>query len=207
MERVDHLVFATPNLQAGIDAIEKLLGVRATPGGEHPGRGTRNALVALGHDAYIEIIGPDPQQRGPAQPRPFGIDQLTSPRLVTWSARESDLAGLSKRAAQAGVQLGDLAAGSRRRPDGVLLSWNYTDPRTVVADGIVPFFIDWGKTPHPAASAVQGGALVDLVAEHPAPDGVAKALRAVGLNLAVRSGQHPALRATIDTARGPVELR
>jgi pimeloyl-ACP methyl ester carboxylesterase len=33
LNAVDHLVYATPDLQLGIDRIEKLLGVRATPGG------------------------------------------------------------------------------------------------------------------------------------------------------------------------------
>jgi alkylhydroperoxidase family enzyme len=207
LDRVDHLVYAAPDLAAGIARIEQLLGVRATPGGQHPGRGTRNALVALGRHAYIEIIGPDPEQPNPAEPRPFGIDGLKAPRLVTWSAKESDLAELSKRAAQAGVRLGELAAGSRRRPDGVLLSWNYTNPRTVVADGIVPFFIDWGKTPHPAESAAQAGTLVELTAEHPDPARATTALNAVGLHLVVKKGSAPALAAIINTPRGRVELR
>jgi glyoxalase-like protein len=207
LRRIDHLVYATPDLAAGVAHVEKLLGVRVTPGGQHPGRGTRNALVAIGSRTYIEIIGPDPEQPQPAEPRPFGIDRLTGPRLVTWAANEGDLPGLSRRAAAAGVGLGRLAAGSRRRPDGVLLTWNYTDPRTVVADGLVPFFIDWGKTPHPAESAVNGGRIVTLSAEHPDPERVVKALRALGLDVAVVKSDRPALVATIDTPRGRVELR
>ena len=205
--RIDHLVYATPDLAAGVARVEKLLAVRVTPGGQHPGRGTRNALVAIGSRAYIEIIGPDPEQPQPAEPRPFGIDRLTEPRLVTWAANEGDLPALSRRAAAAGVALGQLAAGSRRRPDGVLLTWNYTDPRTVVADGIVPFFIDWGKTPHPAESAVNGGRIIALTAEHPDPERVAKSLRALGLGLVVAKGERAALIATIDTPHGHVQVR
>lgn len=44
LSRVDHLLYATPDLNRGVEEIEKLIGVRATEGGQHPGRGTRNAL-------------------------------------------------------------------------------------------------------------------------------------------------------------------
>ena len=207
LARVDHLVYAAPDLTTGIERLETLLGVRATPGGQHPGRGTRNALIALGPRTYIEIIGPDPEQPAPAEPRPFGIDTLSAPRLVTWAANENDLPRLSKLAAQAGIKLGELAAGSRRRPDGVLLTWNYTNPRTTVADGIVPFFIDWGTTPHPAESAVQGGRLVALAAEHPDAERVTMSLRRLGLDLVVTKGAQPTLTATIDAPRGRIQLR
>jgi hypothetical protein len=207
LSKVDHLVYATPTLAAGVAALEKLLGVRATPGGQHPGRGTHNALIALGPATYIEIIGRDPEQPTPGQPRPFGLDDLSEAKLVTWSAKEADLAGLIRRAAAGGVTLGELAAGSRRRPDGLLLTWQYTNPRVVVADGLVPFFIDWGQTPHPAASAAQGGTLIGLSAEHPDPERVSTLLGHVGLDLQVKNGPKPALIATIDSPRGRVELR
>jgi hypothetical protein len=103
--------------------------------------------------------------------------------------------------------LGALAEGSRQRPDGLLLKWTYTDPRTVVADGLVPFFINWGTTPHPAAGAARGVTLVRLEAEHPDPERVGKMLSQLGLALPVRSGKIVSLVATFDCALGRVELR
>jgi hypothetical protein len=207
LARVDHFVFASPDLAAGIAQIEEVLGVRATPGGQHPGRGTCNALISIGPRAYIEIIGPDPDQPTPADPRPFGIDGLSAPRLVTWAANATDLARVSNLASRAGLTLGELGAGSRRRPDGRLLTWSYTDPRTVVAGGVVPFFIDWGHSPHPAESAASGGRLIGLRAEHPDADRVGAQLARLGLRLVVDSAPQPALIAAIDGPRGQVELR
>src|SRR4029077_19669601 len=87
LAQVDHLVYATPDLQLGIETAEQLFGVRATPGGQHPGEGTRNALIALGPSSYFEIIGPDPEQAKPERGRRFGIDEIKAPRLTTWVAK------------------------------------------------------------------------------------------------------------------------
>ena len=207
LEQVDHLVYSAPDLQRGIAQVEARLGVRATPGGQHPGRGTRNALIALGPATYLEIIGPDPEQPAPQAPRVFRIDELHAPQLVTWAAKANDLEQLVRKAERQGITLGEVSAGSRERPDGVRLAWRYTNPRTVLADGLVPFFIDWGQTPHPAQGAAAGITLVDLRAEHPEPEQAQALLARLGLALPVTSGPGPALIATIDGPRGPVELR
>jgi len=207
LRRVDHLVYGTTDLDAAIDRLEKLLGVRATPGGRHPGLGTRNALIALGPASYLEIIAPDPAEPAPEAPRPFGIDDLGAPRLATWAARGSGLEELVRSAAARGVMLGEVLHGSRRRPDGTLLDWRFTDPRRVLGDGLVPFFIDWGESAHPAETAARGTTLVDLRAEHPEPERVQAVLRHLGLGLAVEPGARPALVATVRTALGRAELR
>src|SRR5262245_46770085 len=82
LAQIDHLVYATPDLALGVERIERLLGVRATPGGQHLGLGTRNALVALGPSCYLEIIGPDPEQPRPSGLRRFGLDDLREPMLL-----------------------------------------------------------------------------------------------------------------------------
>jgi len=204
---VDHLVYATPDLQAGIERVERLIGLRASAGGQHPGRGTRNALLALGPATYLEIIGPDPEQPTPSLPRPFGIDDLKEPKLTTWAAKATGLEKLVSDAQRLGIQFGAVIPGSRRRTDGVMLTWRYTDPRTVVAGGLVPFFIDWGTTPHPAATATRGASLVALRAEHPDVESIQKTLNALGLNLHVQKGPRAALVARINGPRGNVELR
>jgi hypothetical protein len=207
ISRVDHLVYATPDLNRGVEEIEKLLGVRATGGGQHPGRGTRNAVVALGPTAYLEILAPDPEQPSPEEPRPFGLDGLKESRLVAWFVNHRDLERLRGEAVRKGVPLGEVKSGSRRRPDGVQLLWQFTDPSALVADGIVPLFIDWGDSPHPARTAAKGATLVSLRAEHPDVRGVRGMLRHLGLDLPVKRGQSPALIAVIEGPRGRVELR
>jgi hypothetical protein len=207
LSRIDHLVYATPDLAAGVKRVEELLGLQAVPGGQHPGAGTRNALIGLGDGVYLEIIGPDPSQPKPNRPRRFGIDDLRSPRLVTWAAKGTDLEGIVKTAKGHGLDLGQVQFGSRRRPDGVLLAWRLTVSPEPNAGGIVPFFIDWGETPHPSSTLPKGATIVALRAEHPDAARVQAELSALGLNLLVGKGAAPALIATIRTAHGDVELR
>jgi glyoxalase-like protein len=207
LRQVDHIVYATPDLSLGIETAEKLFGVRATPGGQHPGLGTRNALIALGPSSYLEIIGPDPDQPKPAGPRRFGIDDLKAPRLLTWVAKGKSLDTFAADAKAHGVDLGAVIPGSRKRPDGVVLKWTYTDPQTVLADRLIPYLIDWGTSPHPSATAAKGVTLVGLRAEHPDPERVQQMLRQLGVDLLVTRGPKPALIATFDSPKGRVELK
>jgi hypothetical protein len=204
---VDHLVYATPDLAQGMAEIERLTGVPPTPGGQHPGRGTRNALIALGADAYLEIVAPDPDQPSPPAGRWLGVDAATAPRLTTWAARGSGLAELRRRAVERGVPLGAVLSGARQRADGVRLSWRVTDPDPLVAGGVVPFYIDWGDSPHPSRTAARGASLVELRIEHPDVTEVRRMLRVLDLDVAVTQANDAGLVAVIEGRRGRVELR
>jgi hypothetical protein len=202
---IDHLVYGTSDLAATVDDLNRRFGVTLTPGGQHVGLGTRNFLAGLGSGAYLEVIGPDPDRPAPERPRPFGVDDLTSPRLLTWAARVPDLSSVVDGARDAGYDPGPVLPMSRRRQDGVLLEWRLTFSEEDNEDGLVPFLIDWGSSPHPSADAVDGLELVSLTGTHPAPDRVAAKLSALGQELPVTSGP-PALRAVLRTPAGEVEL-
>ena len=207
LARVDHLVYATRELDRGVAEIEQLLGIRATFGGRHRTWGTRNALAALGPRCYLEIIAPDPEHSPTAGGRPFGLDGGGPSRLVGWAANATDLEQPRAAASRCGVMLGDLQSGSRQRPDGTILRWTLTDLCCVVADGVIPFFIDWGLSPHPASTAAAGATLVSLRAEHPNAGQVREMLRTFALPMSVTAGPAPALIAEIDCPKGRTLLR
>jgi len=204
---VDHLVYASPDLDAGIATIEALTGQSAVSGGSHAGMGTRNALLRLGPSSYLEIIAPDPAQADYRCPRPFRIDELDAPRLVTWAARSDDVGRLATLELPQGQSPGAALAGSRQKPDGAVLAWQFTDPQTEVAAGVIPFFIDWGDTPHPAARLPGGTSLLSLRGEHPNPDFVRECCRVLGIDMSLSVADTPALVAILATPQGCIELR
>jgi hypothetical protein len=207
MSEIDHLVYVAPDLEVGVDRLERLVGVRAVPGGRHPRWGTRNALLSLGPDVYLEILAPDPERGRPERPTLFGLDELKAPRLATWAAKASDLERRVEAAAAEGVRLGEIVAGSRETPDGSVLSWRLTDPAVFLADGVMPFLIDWSDSRHPATDAPGGCSLTSLRAEHPEPARVAAMLEAIGSVVPVETGASPVLIATIVTPSGEIELK
>lgn len=203
---LDHLVLAAPDLAAAAAAFAEHTGVQPAPGGSHIGLGTANQLVGLGAGGYLEIIGPDPDQPEPAQPRPFGIDELAAPRLVTWAVRTDELDALLAEARDGGYDPGAPLAMSRRTPDGALLEWRLTPPRFDYGDGLVPFLIDWGATPHPTSRNMPRTELLELRVTHPDPASVRPALAALRVDLHVDIADHVSLTARVQGASGPVVL-
>ncbi len=216
---LDHLVYATPDLDASVRELAARLGTTPVPGGAHPGWGTRNALVGLGTGVYLEIVGPDPTQPDPDQARPFLIDELTDARLVTWAYRHPDPESirdaleLISRGTDEAVELGKVRAMSRARPDGDTLHWRLSDPMALPANGIVPFVIDWGTTPHPSTTLPVECEFLELLVVHPAAERLRPALDLLRplreepqADLLLKMASEPGIQARIETPNGVVGL-
>lgn len=165
--QIDHLTYAAADLDDAVNDLEGRFGVRAAAGGSHPGLGTRNALLALGSNTYLEVIAPDPDQPAPTMPRPFGIDGLPKSRLAGWALATEGIDRAVAPARTHGYDPGDAIDMSRIPPTGTTLRWRLT--LNALGGGPVPFLISWGDTPHPARAAPAGLVLESFRIEHPRP--------------------------------------
>ena len=202
---IDHIIYAHPDIDAAVDEIEGRFGVQATGGGQHPGRGTHNKVLALGSHSYLEIIAPDPGQPEPSGPRPYGVEGITRGRLVGWALACDDIEDSAARARSMGFDPGGVIDGQRVSSTGTLLRWRVTGNAQV--GGLIPFLIDWGETPHPAADAAPGLELLSVQVEHPEPGSLVPALAAMGADVEVREAMEPALVARIGGPKGEQVLR
>lgn len=125
--RIDHVMICVPDLQQGIAQYRKL-GFNIHPGGDHPGKGTHNA-IALNNEDYLELLA----VRDPAE-------YAASGKAGTWNTgltdfikagggiryvviQSNDLAADVTAMRGRGVDVSDVIDGSRRTPGGLLLQW------------------------------------------------------------------------------------
>lgn len=202
---LDHLLYATPDVDATVAALEARLGVPFAPGGSHPGWGTRNRILPLGRDRYLEVIGPDEAQPEAAGARILDVDRLDSPRMAWWAVRPFLMPLTCGEFETAGYVPGEVVEGRRKLPSGDTLVWQITDPRVRLEDGLLPLVIDWEGAAHPGADA-SGVELADVRLEHPEHARLTATFRDLGLP-AVHPGEAPALIVTLDTPNGVVTLR
>jgi hypothetical protein len=202
---LDHLMWGAPSLEVGMAEVERLFGVAAAPGGVHPGLGTRNALLSLGGRVYLEIIAPDPNQELAGT---FGerIAGLESCGLITWAAAASGLASLAERAAGLELAARGPVPTERRTPDGDLLRWELLFLGGHRFPGLVPFFIDWLETPHPATTNPLAGQYRSLEIRTPDAAGLNTLFSGLGMTMVAEEADAVDITAVIDTENGEVRL-
>jgi len=71
---------------------------------------------------------------------------------------------------------------------------------------VLPFFLDWGSTEHPASRCKKGATLLNLNLEHPGSDKIARIAEISELDTDVCSGALPKIAAHIRCPRGDVLL-
>lgn len=202
--RVDHLVWYNADLAEGRRYFASHLDAEPLYGGEHPGEGTANAVVSLGPSSYLEILGRDVKQGEKGLDPEVAV--LRGAGIYHWAVGGVDLAALSRRAAAAGLDGGALVPGGRIKPDGKRLEWVCWGLRGHGFGSLIPFFIDWRGSEHPALSAPRGGRIAAFEVHTPDADRVRAIFDVLELDVRVVTDDTPAVVATLESSRGLTKL-
>lgn len=143
---IDHVVVRVNELEQAVKDYEEL-GFTVIPGGEHPGLGSCNALVAFEDDTYLELIAfetPAPPVHQ-SMPRPLRVKELakqgkTPPQcrhlswelvpegLVDFALVPANIEDVLKQARGTDLVLDGPIDGARTRPDGQKVAWQVAVP-------------------------------------------------------------------------------
>ena len=106
---------------------------------------------------------------------------------------------------EAGLKSKGAKAMSRKHPDGQLLKWQVLRIEDHAYDDFLPFFIDWGETPHPALTTQKGCELIEFQVTHPDAH-LVKIYEALRLDIQIENSDSPALKAILKSPKGEVTL-
>ena len=116
----------------------------------HPRFGTRNIIIPLAKDHYVEVV--EVLDHPASDKAPFGqavrARSLEGGGWLGWVIAVDDIRPIEKRLGR------DAVAGNRHRPDGTELRWRQLGIKGLIADPQVPYFIEWDDMMvHPSAGA------------------------------------------------------
>ena len=154
MLRLDHVVYAVPDLDDAAVRFRAEFGLDSTEGGRHERWGTANRIVPLG-DQYLELIAALDEPMAAETAFGSGVLERTAGGggWFTMAAVADDLDAVASRL---GIEVD---SGSRTRPDGQTVRWRMTgldDPRR---EAWMPFFLIWDISDelHPGRARARHG--------------------------------------------------
>ena len=138
MLRLDHVVYAVPDLDEAAVRFRGEFGLDSTEGGRHERWGTANRIVPLG-DQYLEIVAAVDEPM--AAETAFGRGVLErAARGGGWFTMAAVADDLDAVASRLGIEVG---SGSRTRPDGQTVRWRMAGLDDQRREPWMPFFLTW----------------------------------------------------------------
>lgn len=143
-------------LKATAERLAQQLGVAAIDGGVHPRFGTRNMILPLNDDRFLEVV--EALEHPCVDKMPYGqavkARSASGGGWIGWVVEVDDME-------RAVTKLGrGTTEGRRHRPDGTEITWQQIGVSDLVLDPQLPYFIKWDdKSVHPSKDGAGDAAL------------------------------------------------
>jgi hypothetical protein len=205
--KIDHIVYCVYDLEESIDYFENEFGIKPIYGGRHLKHGTKNALINLGDQCYLELLTIDKSNEAVTKKRWMGIDLLTQNKITRWAMTSQDLINDKEFLTNYNTEMGELSTGSRMRPDSKELRWEMTLPLSQPEVELVPFLINWSQSEsHPTDGLSVQGRLLELRFTHPNPASLESYFAQLEIDIKINTGKQPSINAIIQGPNGNFEI-
>ena len=186
--RVDHLVWYCADLAEGERYFAERMDRGSVYGGVHPGEGTANRLLSLSDATYLEILGRDPAQPRPALLRKSGVSQDQG--FIIGPLAASIFPNCAR--GQVPRAFPPVNSWPEAGPFPMAGGWagNVLDCTIMSFGALVPFFIDWMDSEHPAKTAPRGGCLAGIEVFSPQAEYSTISMESLVLKLRSRKRRH-----------------
>lgn len=205
MAHLDHILWGAPNLEAAVATFADLSGVEPAVGGSHTGFGTRNRLLTLGENLFLEVIAPDPAQSVTTE-RVEALAGMPHPGLISFCVAGAEIGAFAEKAKAAGIGTREPRSMGRTRPDGVKLAWQTIHLVDEEMGTALPFLIDWQESPHPSTSTPGGCSLIEFSVLHPNAPRLRAIFDGLEIPVPVKAAARPGFLARLETPKGEVVL-
>lgn len=211
--RLDHVSFAVgpDGLDGTTSRLTKLLDAPFVDGGVHPRFGTRNMILPLKNDQYLEIV--EVLDHPASDKAPFG--QAVRARSeagggwLGWVVAVDDIAPVEHHIGRHAVP------GNRHRPDGYNLQWQQIGVKGLQADPQLPFVVSWdiplAEHPSQMASALTSLAALEIAGSPQRVtdwlgESALDALEGIEVEWVAPNGMPGIVAARFETPTGPVRI-
>ena len=206
MKSIDHIVYVCQDLGYTRAKFQDLLGINIYTGGRHLKKGTHNALFRIGPRQYFELLAPDPERNKDIDLNWLGTDQLENERISRWCIQPDNF--------QKGISfMNDISkyhyegiAGSRKKPNGDMLTWKLGLCNSITETDVFPFLIDWENSAHPSLDMKDECSISKVTLHHACPKKVERICSEFGISSEVISSETPKIEIELLTPRGKITL-
>lgn len=200
--RIDHVVWATRDLDAAAGRFGKELGLPVLAGGVHPAWGTGNRIIPLGED-YIELLGVVDRATATGSTLGRRLLGLAADGWFVFCVDDPDLERTADR-----LHL-EVTEGSRTLPSGRTLRWASAGLESTERGDSFPFFIRWlvDRDLHPSHMAEVGsGWKIGSVTTGAEPAALARWIGSAELPIVATGDGSSIDEVTVRTPNGDVTL-
>ena len=204
---IDHIVYCVHDLDQAILDFKSLLGVSPIFGGYHTTQGTKNALLNLGNQCYLELLAIDLSNESVKGDRWMGIDMLSQPQITRWALKSVDLESDSEIINRYNPSMGRIEGGSRKTSNGDTLKWGIAMPLASPEIEVIPFMTDWSESGiHPTDSLEDMCRVIDISLGHSEPARIEAILKQLSVDMDVTQSKNASIKIKIECPKGIIEI-